>query len=542
MNSPEEWTRVAQLLAVATKTPPDQREAWIDALEDSIEIKMDLRQMLGAWNNAGEHGFLDEPVLTRPLSDDRLGTLAGEFTLIRRLGSGGVGEVYLGFNEDSASLRKRPAQVAIKVLHRRFQHSEDVLAAFVREQALLKSLDHPGLVTVLDSGATSSGVPYIVMDYIKGQPIDVFCNKKSAGLHQRLNLFRQLCDAVAYLHECNILHLDIKPSNVLVTPAGEVKLVDLGLAKLISETEDDDLGRFVSASFSSPEQVRGKKLSVASDVYSLGAVLYLLLTGRRPLELDNLPSEDLLRAVVDRRPLRADSVLRSPQPADRTFQIPVPLHEWEKMLQGPLARLLAKMLNATPSRRPRSVSKLAAGILKTQRKQSSRYIREPRTCLHLLLSVSLFSFGTLLLVGSAREVWLAYRAVETIGSLVENQKLAGQIFTQMAAPSSAAERQRFVADQTTALQRTYGVVIPALLSSKVAPRRQIASYAVDSMALISEMAPTAMGREDLAASSAHLLQTIAKLERDDLNDDSGAQSALVSAKFFSRATGSRGIR
>jgi serine/threonine protein kinase len=535
MDSPEQWTRVAKLLAVATNTPAAQREAWIDGLEDSPEIKIELRRMLGAWTDAGQQGFLDEPVLSRPLSDDRLGTMAGEFTLIRRLGSGGVGEVYLGFDEDPARLQERPAQVAIKILHRRFLNSHDVLAAFARERALLESLHHAAVVPVLDSGTTSDGLPYLVMEYIGGQPIDTFCNRRPAGLQQRLNLFRQLCDATAYLHERDILHLDLKPSNVLVTPDGEVKLLDMGLARLIYEIPADNSHFFVSAGFSSPEQVCGKKLSVTADIYSLGAVLYVLLTGRHPLELENLTPEEIRRAVVSRRSLRASTVFRSPQPADRSFQVPVSLTEWESMLQGPLDRLLEKMLRPSPWWRPRSAGKLSVQILKLQRKGFTRPLRQRRSGLHHLISIALLAVGVLLLGGAVRETWEGYRTLRQIRDLAAVQNRVRENFRRLKA-SSPTDRQCFVADQTATLEQTYKRDIPELLSSRVAPRRQVAGYALDSMALVSEMAPTAMERNDLAESSMRLLQTIAAVERNELHNDREARWALASADLLCQSS------
>ena len=215
------------------------------------------------------------------------GKLVGDYRLLRVLGEGGMGTVYLATRADEAYQQ----EVAIKLMHPGFGPSQSMLLRFSAERQILANLNHPNIARLLDGGMTAEGSPYLVMEYVNGTAIDLFCSERQLALDDRLRLFRTLCTAVDYAHRHLVVHRDIKPTNVLVNADGEPKLLDFGIAKLIGsyQTGADPAvtrhsQRLLTPDYASPEQVTGGGISTATDIYSLGAVLYQLLTRKPPHE------------------------------------------------------------------------------------------------------------------------------------------------------------------------------------------------------------------------------------------------------------------
>ena len=213
------------------------------------------------------------PPLSAP--DELVGQSVGPYRVLRPLGEGGMGAVYLAVREEP--FRRH---VALKVI-RGSVHAPEVLRRFEQERQILASLDHPGIARLLDGGATEGGLPYFAMEYVDGQPLTVYCDEHRLGVDARLELFRSVCGAIHFAHQNLVLHRDVKPSNILVTASGEVKLLDFGIAKLLNPNlSPTDMPvtrtalRVMTPEYASPEQVQGEGLSTASDVYGLGVVLY----------------------------------------------------------------------------------------------------------------------------------------------------------------------------------------------------------------------------------------------------------------------------
>ncbi len=228
-----------------------------------------------------------------------------------------MGTVYLAERTDGEIQQS----VAVKLL-RADDHRPAFRKRFLRERQFLASLNHPSIAHVIDAGHTDDGRPYLVMEYVDGVPIDIYCG--SISLRDQLTLFQRVCDGVAHAHQHLIIHRDLKPSNILVDAAGHPKLLDFGIAKLLDETRIDDtrdvthtVERLLTPSYASPEQLNGSAQTTATDVYSLGAVLYKILTGRSPRESDGtLPAGDLdyiLRKALRPEP-RTDTLLWKPSP------------------------------------------------------------------------------------------------------------------------------------------------------------------------------------------------------------------------------------
>jgi eukaryotic-like serine/threonine-protein kinase len=306
----------------------------------------------------------------------------GAYRLIRELGHGGMGAVYLGVRNDDA-FQKR---VAIKVL-KRGMDTESIVRRFRHERQILASLEHPFIAGLLDGGTTPDGRPYFAMEYVEGQPIVDYCDARQLDTARRLDIFRNVCAAVQYAHQNLIIHRDIKPANVLVTADGMPKLLDFGIAKLLNpELAGHTLAptapglQLMTPEYASPEQVRGETVSTATDVYSLGVLLYELLTGRLPYRLTSRAPADIARVVCESEPLRpSTAITRLDEPdtreegtragtADATrIERPnrpttIDTDRLKRQLVGDLDNIVLKALSKEPSRRYASVDQFAEDI------------------------------------------------------------------------------------------------------------------------------------------------------------------------------------
>lgn len=302
----------------------------------------------------------------------------GPYRVIRIIGEGGMGAVYLAERDDD-EYRK---QVAIKLI-RRGMDSESVVRRFKNERQILASLDHPNIARLLDGGTTEDGRPYFVMEYIEGRPINRYSDEKKLTTIERLGMFRQVCSAVHYAHQNLVIHRDIKPSNIIVTADGTPKLLDFGIAKLLDPEASDyaveataTMARLMTPEYASPEQVKGEQITTATDVYSLGVVLYELLTGHRPYRLTSRLPHDIVRIVCEEEPARPSTIIT------RTTNIPNP-HGGEPLsvtpeqvsrtregspeklrrrLRGDLDNIVLMAMRKEPSRRYSSVDQLSNDI------------------------------------------------------------------------------------------------------------------------------------------------------------------------------------
>ncbi len=304
------WRRIKAILGEALELPRDQQQAYIARhAGDTQELRelqslRDADQAAGAGNllDAGPSSFMMEEAVQARFEADWVGREVGGYRLLALIARGGMGQVYRAAPLGAADA----PQVAVK-----FMRDGLVDAAmeqrFAAERQLLARLDHPNLARLLDSGI-AEGRPYFVMELVAGEPIDAYCGRHALGLAQRLALFRTLCEVVHYAHGQGVVHRDLKPANVLVTAQGEIKLVDFGIAKDIgdpAQTGTATAMRVMTLSCASPEQVRGQPITPASDIYSLGVLLYNLLTGRSPYRLAAAGDDlDVRKAICETKPPR----------------------------------------------------------------------------------------------------------------------------------------------------------------------------------------------------------------------------------------------
>jgi serine/threonine protein kinase len=308
-----------------------------------------------------------EPGLTEEASPDyaiaqRTGEIkrVGAYRIVRELGHGGMAIVYLGERDDQ-NYRKR---VAIKMVKPGIG-TEQVLERFLNERQTLAALDHSNIVKLLDGGSTESGLPYLVMEYVEGLPIDRYCDRNKLSIDDRLRLFRNVCSAVQYAHQNLVIHRDLKPGNLLITKEGLPRLLDFGIAKLLNpECLQTPLAtrvdtRAMTPEYASPEQILGETVTSATDIYSLGVLLYEILTGLRPYQIADSSQREIERLVCESEPPRPSTRVTSADgerlKAIAEMRVAEP-KQLARLLRGDLDWITMKALEKDPSRRYATVS------------------------------------------------------------------------------------------------------------------------------------------------------------------------------------------
>ena len=379
--------RLERLFRAARLHPPDEQAAFLAAAcPDDDALRAEVESLLALDAEADDDGFLDRAATgligeataaPEETPDPLIGESVGPYRVLRSLGVGGMGAVYL-------AVREVPfvRYVALKVV--RGLASPEALDRFEQERQILASLDHPGIARLIDGGLTDpvpggpNGLPYFALDYVEGRALTDYADEHRLGLDDRIALFRQVCEAVRYAHQNLVLHRDLKPSNILVTTAGtggepQVRLLDFGIAKLLNPALGAAAGpvtqtalRPLTPAYASPEQVRGEPLTTASDVYGLGVILYELLVGRRPYEIERGAPEEVAQTLLATEPERPSAVAgrltdgdESASAAHRRDTTPAQL---AAALRGDLDAVVLKALRKEPERRYASAEALGQDL------------------------------------------------------------------------------------------------------------------------------------------------------------------------------------
>jgi non-specific serine/threonine protein kinase/serine/threonine-protein kinase len=373
------WDNIKDLVDSVLELPPQQRPSYLDQHCSDPQVRRSVDALIQSYEESAT--FFREPAIIDHLHDDAswIGRRVGPYKIIEEIGAGGMGVVYRGARADD----EYSQSVAIKVVGGIFA-SKAHLERFRIERQILANLNHPNIARMLDGGTTPEGLPFLVMEFIDGIPINDYCNDHRLPPRHRLELFLEVCDAVQYAHQNLVVHRDLKPGNILVAPAGTPKLLDFGIAKIlepIDETANAKQPRTIAAlrvmtpEYASPEQIEDRPVTTASDVYSLGVVLYALLTGGWPYVADSGTPDDIAQAVKEQTPRRPSTAIGEADgdprisekiDADRPPLVSEcfgePAKQIRKQLVGDLDAIILKSLERDLSRRYSSVEQFSGDI------------------------------------------------------------------------------------------------------------------------------------------------------------------------------------
>ena len=375
--TPQRWQRIEELFRTVAERPLVERESYLtSACADDEDLRREVLELLA---HQTAESFLDNPIkhaahaVTDAPASEFIGQRVGPYRLTRLIGRGGMGTVYEAVRDDDEFQQ----QVAIKLI----KHGMDsafVRERFLRERQILASLDHPHIARLLDGGTTTEGQPYFVMELVTGEPITAYCNQRRLSLEEKLKLFRDVCAAVQHAHQKLVVHRDLKPSNILVNAQGSPKLLDFGIAKLLAPdpgeaiTSTESAVRLMTPDYASPEQLRGGTITTATDVYSLGVVLYELLTARRPFQFETHAPLEIARIVCDTEAPRPSDILEGMRDSKgmrdegggmrfkRIFSSLIP-HP-SSLLRGDLDNIVLMALRKEPQRRYASVEQFSEDL------------------------------------------------------------------------------------------------------------------------------------------------------------------------------------
>ncbi len=347
---PDQWRALSPYLDKALEISAQERTAWLELLrEENPSLAADLQTLLKEHEALGNEGFLKTSAAARPTSVPLVGQTVGAYTLESAIGQGGMGTVWLARRSDG----RFEGRAAVKFLNVGLLGGTGE-ERFKREGSILARLAHPNIAHLIDAGVLPNGQPYLILEYVQGKQIDAYCNEHALDLEARIHLFRDVLAAVAHAHANLIVHRDIKPSNVLVTDDRQVKLLDFGIAKLLEDEAATSAAtvltrqgeRALTLAYAAPEQVTGNPVTTGTDVYALGVLLYLLLTGKHPAESALQSPADLIKAIVDTDPARPSEITESSDKRKRT-------------LRGDLDTIVAKAMKKNPQERYTSATALA---------------------------------------------------------------------------------------------------------------------------------------------------------------------------------------
>ncbi len=359
---PEHWQRIRELFAQTHELPLSERKRVLDvACENEPQIRTEVESLLASHDTPDElFQPIDKSIIATATheyeSDKLVGTLVGSYRIVRLIAHGGMGEVYEAIRDDGKFMKR----VAVKLVRSGLSQKE-MARRFEAERQMLASLQHPSIAQLIDAGTTDDGVPYLMMEFVDGKRIDEYCDEHRLSIDERLEIFRTVCSAVHVAHQHLVVHRDIKPGNILVATDGTPKLLDFGIAKIV---RDDASGGemtktgagFMTPEYASPEQARGANVTTISDVYSLGVLLYKLLTGQKPYEFRSSTPFEISKTIIDTEPTK---------PSMKEIRISV--HnagtvKIQKTLSGDIDAMILMALRKEPHLRYQSVQEFSEDI------------------------------------------------------------------------------------------------------------------------------------------------------------------------------------
>jgi serine/threonine-protein kinase len=427
MNPATRWQRIDDLFYVALELEPNARATFLQQqCGTDVELLREVGALLDSSGKTLDYVQNAVQQLARQQTIEPLptGKRVGAYRLLRVIGEGGMGTVFLAARADELYRQ----QVAIKLMHTGVGPSQGMFLRFSAERQILANLNHPNIARLLDGGMTVNGLPYLVMEYVNGIAIDDYCRQNSVSLDDRLQLFRTVCGAVEYAHKNLVVHRDIKPANILVTAEGVPKLLDFGIAKLLDPQAGNLMNtrtfeRLMTPDYASPEQVRGDQITTATDVYALGVLLYELLAGRRPFQIQTKSPLEAAQIICEQEPeppSRAAAAMPDSAPHDA------------RRLRGDLDNIVLMAIRKEASRRYRSVAALSGDVeayLKGQPIQArndtwgyrgGKFVRRHK------LAVAMAILAVLALIGFSTGMGLLARRATDERRIADEQRQAAQ--------------------------------------------------------------------------------------------------------------------
>jgi eukaryotic-like serine/threonine-protein kinase len=382
----DRWKQVDALLDAVLDTAPSERSVFLtENCGGDDDLRREVAKLLKAAEKAED--FLEaSPVesalqlLDKESSENLIGREIGVYRLIRLIGQGGMGSVFLAARID----REFRKEVAVKIVSSLW-HSDEIKENFRRERQILARLEHENIARLLDGGTTEEGTPFLVMEYVEGLPVTGYCEREKFSVKEKLRLFLKICEAVKFAHQNLIIHRDLKPSNILVTEAGAPKLLDFGVAKLLNPalvdvTENFTVGaNILTPGYASPEQLKNENITTASDVYSLGVLLYELFTGKRPHDLKDKSLPEILHIITEDTPVLPSRMMTESKIKEQNSKTKERKLN-SNLFKGDLDTIILKSLAKEPNERYQTVEALCADINRhlnnlpiTARKPSAAY-------------------------------------------------------------------------------------------------------------------------------------------------------------------------
>ena len=517
--SPDQWQALSPYLDQALAMTDDARAAWLSSLgEQDPALAAQLGALLDEHRVLAQEGFLENGRFALPNSTGLAGQTLGPYTLISQIGQGGMGNVWLARRSDARFERQAAVKFVSIALAGRTTEER-----FKREGSILGRLSHPHIADLLDAGISSDGKPYLILEYVDGTTIDQYCDQHKLDLKARVRLFLDVLSAVAHAHANLIVHRDIKPSNVLVTTGGEVKLLDFGIAKLLEGEGQTGVatllthegGSAFTPQYAAPEQLTGQPVTTATDVYALGVLLYLLLSGRHPAGSGAHSPAELVRAVLDLEPPRASDAVTSDGSSLIAERRGTTADKLRRELRGDLDTIVGKALKKSPQERYASVTEFANDLQRylkhepisarpdTLAYRTAKFVRRNRTVVVLTATAIALVIGSL-----STGLWIANR----------ERKVAERRFAQV----------RQLANKFIALDNDIRG-LPG--STKV--RMQMVS---DSLQYLTSLGSDIHGDKDLALEIAYAYVRVAHAQGDPTSPNLGqfaeAEASLQKAENF----------
>src|SRR5215813_6324678 len=403
--SPDQWKALSPFLDKALSLSGDARAAWLASLkEQDAFLAKQLEALLNEHIAAEQESFLQTAPVT-PFGEQRAGQVVGAYTLVSPIGHGGMGTVWLAERSDG----RFESKVAVKFLNFALagRGGED---RFKREGAILARLSHPHIARLLDAGVSGTGQAYLILEFIEGKTFDEYCDSKNLGIARRICLFLDILGAVSHAHANLIVHRDIKPTNVLVSKDGQVKLLDFGIAKLLREEGQEGTATLLTREgvsaltpeYAAPEQITGEPVTTATDVYQLGVLLYVLLAGQHPTVREGASPAELMKSILEIEPQNPSEVVRIRRNADFNLSI-LRTDQICRELRGDVDTIVLKALRKNPAERFGGVNEFADDLRRylrnepilarpaTIRYRAAKFVRRHRAAV---------AFATLAVVGT----------------------------------------------------------------------------------------------------------------------------------------------